>query len=150
MSASPFPFPREEPGFVKQKPERDPRHDGVCDVQPRIPFAECVKAEAIPGIHVRQALMAWMDLKLRIENMHIGALGQSISNFDRIDVAEFSGLQFAPPHSSLPGTGLGLKLWVGGKKPMALQRRAHDRPRKVSIARHGTCLPECVRLRSLR
>ncbi len=94
--------------------------------------------------------MIWMDFELRIEHMHIGALGQSVGNFDRIDVTEFSGLQCAAPYGSLPGTGPGLKLRVGGKKPMALQSKAHGRPRKVSISRHGTCSPGYVRLQRRR
>jgi hypothetical protein len=39
---------------------------------------------------------------------------------------------------------------MGSKKSVALQSKAHGRPRKISISRHGTCSPEYVRLQSRR
>ena len=94
--------------------------------------------------------MIRVESELRVEHMDVGTLGQSVGDFDRIDVTEVSRLQCSAPNRTLPGTAPDLKLRVGGKQPMALQSEAHSLTRKISISRHGTCSPECERLQRRR
>ncbi len=121
MSASAFPIPREKPDFIEEEPKRNPGNNGIRNVEPRMPFAEGIQAQAIPAVNMRQTLVIRVESKLRAEYMDIGTLGQSVVDLDRIDIAEFSGLYCTAPCNSSSGTTLDLELRISGKQSAALE-----------------------------
>lgn len=150
MRSSPLPFPCKKPDFVEEEPERYPGYDGVRNVQSRIPFAEGIKAEPISRVDMWQPFVIWMQLELRVEHMYIRTPRQGVVDFDRVHIAEFSGLKRAAPDRSLPRPALDLELRISSEQPETLQCKADYRTRKISIARHGTCSPEYALSRHLR
>lgn len=150
MSTSTLPFPCKNPDFVEEEPERDPGHDGARNVQSRIPFAEGIKAETIPGVDMWQPLVIRVQLELRIEHVHVRTPRQGVVDLDRVHIAELGGLECAAPDRSLPRPAFDLELRVSGKQPKALQCKADYCSRKISITRHGRCSPEYALSRHLR